>query len=69
LIAEERPSVAGCVFINPMLKGPGAEMEQGLRDLIDSGLEILATDGNRTSRKRTPRRRSTRDGRCAPYRA
>ena len=27
LIAEERP-VAGCVFINPMLKGPGAEMER-----------------------------------------
>jgi carboxylesterase len=45
LIAEERATVAGCVFINPMLKGPGAEMEQGLRDLIDSGLEVLATDG------------------------
>ena len=44
LIAEQRPSVAGCVFINPMLKGPGAEMEQGLQDLIDSGLEVLATD-------------------------
>jgi carboxylesterase len=43
LVAEERASVAGCVFINPMLKGPGAEMEQGLRDLIDSGLEVLAT--------------------------
>jgi carboxylesterase len=45
LIAEERASVAGCVFINPMLKGPGAEMEQGLRDLIESGLDVLATDG------------------------
>jgi carboxylesterase len=45
LIAEERTSVAGCVFINPMLKGPGAEMEQGLRDLIESGLDVLATDG------------------------
>jgi len=51
LIAEERPSVAGCVFINPMLKGPGAEMEQGLRDLIDSGLEILATDGKSDIKK------------------
>jgi carboxylesterase len=43
LIAEERPAVAGCVFINPMLKRPGAELEQGLRDLIDSGLEIMET--------------------------
>jgi carboxylesterase len=45
LIAEERPDVAGCVFINPMLKGPGAELEQGLKELIDSGLEVMATDG------------------------
>src|ERR1700722_20173411 len=28
LIAEERPDVAGCVFINPMLTGPGPEWEQ-----------------------------------------
>src|ERR1700690_2819121 len=32
LIAEKRPDVVGCVFINPMLKGPGAERDQGLRD-------------------------------------
>ena len=51
LIAEERPGIAGCVFINPMLKGPGAELEQGLRDLIDSGLEIMATDGNSDIKK------------------
>jgi carboxylesterase len=51
LIAEERPDVAGCVFINPMLKGPGAEMEQGLRDLIDSGLEVLATDSKSDIKK------------------
>lgn len=51
LIAEQRPSVAGCVFINPMLKGPGAEMEQGLQDLIDSGLEVLATDGGSDIKK------------------
>jgi carboxylesterase len=42
LIAEERRP-AGCVFINPMFKGPGAELEQGLRDLIDAGLEIMET--------------------------
>lgn len=51
LIAEERSSVAGCVFINPMLKGPGAEMEQGLRDLIDSGLDVLATDSESDIKK------------------
>ena len=51
LIGEQRPSVAGCVFINPMLKGPGAEMEQGLQDLIDSGLEVLATDGGSDIKK------------------
>jgi carboxylesterase len=50
LIAEERP-VAGCVFINPMLKGPGAEIEQGLRDLIDSGLDVLETDSNSDIKK------------------
>jgi carboxylesterase len=51
LIAEERPRIAGCVFINPMLKGPGAEMEQGLKDLIDSGLDVLATGGDSDIKK------------------
>jgi carboxylesterase len=51
LIAEQRPTVAGCVFINPMLKGPGVELEQGLRDLIDSGLETMATDGGSDIKK------------------
>jgi carboxylesterase len=51
LIAEERGSVAGCVFINPMLKGPGADMEQALKDLIDSGLDVLATDSKSDIKK------------------
>jgi carboxylesterase len=51
LIAEQRPSVAGCVFINPMLKGPGTEMEQGLKDLIESGLAVLATGGDSDIKK------------------
>jgi carboxylesterase len=34
-----------------MLKGPGAEMEQGLRDLIDSGLDVLATDSKSDIKK------------------
>jgi carboxylesterase len=51
LIAEERATVAGCVFINPMLRGPGAEMEQGLKDLIDSGLEVLVTGSDSDIKK------------------
>jgi carboxylesterase len=51
LIAEERPSVVGCVFINPMLKGPGAEMESALKDLIDSGLEVLETGADSDIKK------------------
>jgi carboxylesterase len=51
LIAEERPGVAGCVFINPMFKGPGTESEQSLRDLIDSGLEVLETAGGSDIKK------------------
>jgi carboxylesterase len=51
LIAEERPDVAGCVFINPMLKGPGAELEQGLKELIDSGLEVMAIGGDSDIKK------------------
>lgn len=51
LIAEERGDVAGCVLINPMLKGPGAELEQGLKELIDSGLEVMATDGGSDIKK------------------
>jgi carboxylesterase len=51
LIAEQRADVAGCVFINPMLKGPGAELEQGLKELIDGGLEVMATDGGSDIKK------------------
>lgn len=51
LIAEERSSIAGCVFINPMFKGPGAEMEQGLKDLIESGLDVVATDSKSDIKK------------------
>jgi carboxylesterase len=51
LIAEERSDVAGCVFINPMLKGPGAELEQGLKELIDSGLEVMETGGGSDIKK------------------
>ena len=43
LVAEQRPSVAGCVFINPMVKGPGPDLEGPLADLIDSGLDVLET--------------------------
>jgi carboxylesterase len=41
MVAEQRASVAGCVFINPMLQSPGAEIEEGLAALLDAGLETL----------------------------
>jgi len=41
MVAEQRASVAGCVFINPLLQSPGAEIEEGLAALLDAGLETL----------------------------
>ena len=41
LVAEQRSSVGACVFINPMIQSPGAEIEEGLAQLLESGLETL----------------------------
>ena len=38
------PDVAGCVFINPLVKGPRRRDGAGTRRLIDSGVESMATD-------------------------
>ncbi len=43
-------------------QGPRRRVGAGSQELIDSGLEVMATDGDRTSRKRAPRRRSTTGG-------
>ena len=41
MIAEQRATVAGCVFINPMLQSPGPEIEEELAALLEAGLETL----------------------------
>jgi len=44
-VAEQRPS-AGCVFINPLVRPPVTEMEDGLNALIDAGLETIDAIGS-----------------------
>jgi len=44
-VAERRP-VAGCVFINPVVMPPVKEMEDGLGQLIDAGLETIDAIGS-----------------------
>ena len=41
LIGEVRPTVAACVFINPMIQSPGPEIEEGLAQLLEAGVETL----------------------------
>lgn len=43
-IAESRPDVAGCVFINPMVKPVPQELLEGLDQFIEAGVETI--DGN-----------------------
>lgn len=45
-IAEQRPFVAGCVFINPLVKALGAEIEQALNEMIESGVESIDSIGS-----------------------
>jgi carboxylesterase len=45
-VAERRPSVAGCVFINPLVKPPVEEMEDGLGQLIEAGVETIDAIGS-----------------------
>jgi len=45
-VAEQRDGVAGCVLINPLVQSPGPEMEAGVRDLLDAGLEVLDSIGS-----------------------
>lgn len=44
-VAEHR-DVAGCVFINPLVRPPAAEMEDGLNQLIEAGLETIDAIGS-----------------------
>lgn len=45
-VAEVRPSVAGCVFINPTLVPPPSDVVEGLQALLDSSLENLDAIGS-----------------------
>jgi carboxylesterase len=45
-VAEVRPDVAGCVFINPLVKPPVQEMVDGLVALLEAGLETIDSIGS-----------------------
>jgi carboxylesterase len=45
-IAEQRPFVAGCVFINPLVKSPAPGMEEALTEMIESGIETIESIGS-----------------------
>jgi carboxylesterase len=45
-VAEVRTSVAGFVFINPLVKPPPAEMLDGLRQLLEAGVESVESIGS-----------------------
>lgn len=50
-VAETRPSVAGCVFINPLVKSPGPEMLEGINALLESGIESVESIGSDIKRE------------------
>jgi carboxylesterase len=50
-VAEVRPSVVGCVFINPLVKSPGAEMLEGIQLLLDSGTATFDSIGSDIKRE------------------
>lgn len=45
-VAENRPDVAACVFINPLVKPPVEELVTGLQALLDAGLEEIESIGS-----------------------
>ena len=45
-LAERHDGLAGCVFINPFVKSPAAEIVEGLDALLDAGLEALDSIGS-----------------------
>jgi carboxylesterase len=45
-VAENRSNVAGCVFINPLVKPPPAELLEGLHQMLDAGIESFESIGS-----------------------
>ena len=50
-VAEVRPTVAACVFINPLVKPPAQEMVEGLNALLDAGLTTIDSIGSDIKRE------------------
>ncbi len=45
-LAEERPSVVGCVLINPLVKPPTPDLYEGVQAMIDAGVESIESIGS-----------------------
>ncbi len=45
-VGEQRPDVAGLVFVNPMVKPYDADLRQAMADLIAAGLETVESIGS-----------------------
>jgi len=52
-VAEVRPSVVGCVFINPLVKPPPTETFDGLVALLDAGIESIESIGSDIKKENT----------------
>jgi carboxylesterase len=50
-LCEERPSIVGCVLINPLIKPPASEMYEGLIGLLDAGVESIESIGSDVKRE------------------
>jgi carboxylesterase len=50
-VAEQRPSVAACVFINPMVKPAAPELVDGVHQLLDAGLETFESGNGHDVKK------------------
>jgi carboxylesterase len=53
LVAESRPQVVGCVFINPWINPLNPELLDGLNQLIDAGVETLEAVGSDIKKEAT----------------
>ena len=45
-VAEDRDDVAGCVFINPLVKPAVADILNGIDQLLEAGLEVVDSIGS-----------------------
>lgn len=52
-VAASRPAVVGCVFINPLVKSPGPEMEEGIGQALEAGIETVDSIGSNIKKEGT----------------